>query len=373
MTLFEANPAAWDESSAIDAIRQGVAAWEPGAEDACLIDAGPDEQVVVTSDQINERQAFPGEDIRSLVRRGVNEAVSDLAAAGATLYGVQIDVRAPDDFNLADFDAIGQGVGDVLLSNSGLLLQASNMSRGEFGVSTTAVGLVPRGTAMRRSTAKPGDVLFVSGPVGGWDAALAILNSGVSDELDSTEWEVLCKSFLDYRPELSVGALLRQSGSVTSCIDANDCLPKSCKDLASSSGVGLTIDASSIPLDESALIAGRYLDANPVEFALNGIAGDDRLLFTVASSELELTLHKLAMNGVYPSRLGDVTDAVGRVEFSGGSEPVEGAGKRPTAIYGSSFSSSRRLALKEFPPAGRRLGTTSVASHHGGDVRPVIS
>lgn len=110
-----------------------------------------------------------------------------------------------------------------------------------------------------------------------------------------------------------------------------------------------------------------------MEFALNGIAGDDRLLFTVASSELELTLHKLAMNGVYPSRLGDVTDAVGRVEFSGGSEPVEGAGKRPTAIYGSSFSSSRRLALKEFPPAGRRLGTTSVASHHGGDVRPVIS
>jgi thiamine-monophosphate kinase len=373
MTLFEANPAAWDESSAIEAIRQGVGVWEPGAEDACLLGAGPDEQVVITSDQINERQAFPGEDVRSLVRRGVNEAVSDIAAAGATLYGVQIDVRAPDNFDLADFEAIGQGVADVLLNNGGLLLQASNMSRGEFGISTTAVGLVPRGTAMRRSTAKPGDVLFVSGPVGGWDAALAILNSGIADELDSTEWDILCKSFLDYRAELPVGVLLRQIGSVTSCIDANDCLPKSCKDLASSSGVGLAIDSSSIPLADTALVAGRYLDTNPAEFALNGIAGDDRLLFTIASSGLESTLGMLAMSGIYPSRLGEVTDDVGRVEFSGGSELAKSVGKRPTSIYGSGFSSSRPLVLKEFPPAGRRLGTTPGLFEDGADEQSVTS
>ncbi|NQD90425.1 hypothetical protein HP499_21820 [Paenarthrobacter sp. CM16] len=374
MTLFRPNPAVWEEAPAIEAIRRGAVLWEPGAEDVCLLVVKPDHQIVLTSDQINERQAFPGEDVRSLVRRGTNEAVSDIAASGADLYGVQIDVRAPDHFTLEDFEAIGLGVGDVLRPYGGQLLQASNMSRGEFGISTTAVGVVPRDTAMRRSTARPGDILIISGAIGGWDAALAVLNSGTADELNTDEWDVIRSAFLDYRPEISTGIQLRRTGAVTSCIDTNDSLPKACADLGSSSGVGLTINTSSIPLAGATLVAARHLNAPPEAYALNGIAGDDRLLFTVAPSELEATLRTLSTNGVRAFQIGIVTDSVGDIQFRGGVEPVAWAGKRPTSIYGPKFSSSRPLELSGFTPAGRSLGirpATSAASTN--DFEQVVS
>lgn len=360
MITSKPSVTAWDEYAAIRAIRRGAVLWERGDEDTCLIAVDLGYELVVTSDQINERQAYPGEDIRSLVRRGINEAVSDIAAAGAILYGVQIDVRAPDNFTVEDFEAVGSAVHDVLLECGGQLLQASNMSRGEFGISTTAIGHVPTGTAMRRSTAQPGDVLFISGPVGGWDAALAVFNSGTADALTADELDVVTSAFLDYRPELVAGKLLRMSGAVSACIDTNDCLPKACLDLASSSKVGLSLNTAVIPISDAAYIAGRHLETHPVEYVLNGMAGDDRLLFTVPVAATEQALRFFEANNFHPTAIGTITEGADGVRFVGPRRPLEEIGQRPTDIYSATFQSQRHIGVEQFPPAGRVLRSSGI-------------
>lgn len=364
----------WTELAAITAIRDSARHVEPGWEDTTLVSPAPGGCVVLSSDQINARQAYPGEDLRSLVRRGLVEALSDLAAAGADVVGVQIDVRAPADFTSADFTAIGTGVNDVLRTTGGLLLQGSNLSRGEFGVSSTVVGTTAAAVGpLRRHGTRPGDLVLLSGPIGGWNGALAVLNSGQADTIDDDGWLALREDFLDYRAELAFGRELARSGLVTASVDCNDALPKTAQDLARAGGVRLVLDAGSVPLARSARTAATLLGRTPVDIALTGLAGDDRLLFTVGPGNVEeLCRHLAATLSRQPTVIGVVEPGEGVCwqrpdRFSGtvSDTAVSDAAVSDTAaqaaslIYTERFFTSRPLALPGFDPQGRVLNVGS--------------
>ncbi|WP_432948245.1 AIR synthase-related protein [Kribbella sp. CA-253562] len=351
---------AWDEHSAIEQIRMGVEYWEKGDEDATRLRPQIGETIVLSSDQINARQAFPYESVRSLTRRGMLEAASDIAATGAAFLGVQIDVRAPDLFVDDDFRALGLGIRDALgVLGGGELLQASNLSRGEFGISFTVVGISDCEPLSRRG-ALPGDQVYASGPLGGWDAALMILNSGQADEVASENWEIVCRRFLDYRPEMDFGRHLLSQRLATACIDANDRVTKTLEDLARASQVGIIIDSDRLPVDPLCHLAHRMTGRPALETVLNGVSGDDRLIFT-APPEHDERVRELF------SRLGRPTHAIGEVARS--DDPgVTYLGEigdsisrymRPVEIYSEKFGSSRDLVCSEFPHGGCRFGTSA--------------
>ncbi|MBT3155340.1 hypothetical protein HTV45_31590 [Streptomyces sp. CHD11] len=351
----------WEEFHAIRAIRAAVGRLDNGWEDTACLQVKGGGHVLVSSDHMGAEHAYPGEDIRSLVRRGILEAFSDLAASGAQPAGLQIDVRAPDDFTTEDFRAIGLAVDDALALTGGLLLQGSNLSRGEFGVSSTVLGMCDDGRRpLRRHGARPGDLVVASGPFGGWDGALALLNAAVTDQLTDEEWENLLTDFLDYRPELAIGAALLSTGLVSACLDCNDSLAKSLIDLSYACGHRLEIDFIDIPVAPSAQYAEAAGVASLRRTVLAGIAGDDRLLFTVSPSDAEEVSNEVFRRvGRRPVTVGRVSAQLGVGAVVRNHDGIEAdlGRDQPTTIYLPGFSpGQRRLGLTAYPSAGRRFG-----------------
>lgn len=349
----------WNEPAAIDAILAECRSHVAGPEDAQLIYPQPGYGIAISSDAISAGQAFPGEDVRSLVRRGLVEAVSDLAASGALFHGVQIDLRAPDDFSLEDFAAVGTGLEDGLAEVGGLLLQASNMSRGEFGVSFTVVGIVEAERTLTRSGAQPGDLIFVSGETGGWNAALALLNSRKRN-LSQNEWESVRDAFVDYQPELQFGADLLASGLATACTDANDSLDKCLRDLVRPARLDALVNESKVPLSLVVKLAERELVIDSFELALTGIAGDNRLVFTANPKSLNALESFLAARGHRAYEIGRLQNGAGIVRYSNLRSRSIIDDDRPVSIYSSDFDCPIRLRPSRFGAGGRVLNEEAV-------------
>ncbi|WP_372436078.1 thiamine-phosphate kinase [Williamsia soli] len=355
---------AWNEPEAINAVLEGCPQHIRGPVDAYVVDQKNSRHLAISSDYISATQAFPGEDVRSLVRRGLIEAISDLAAVGAEFHGVQIDLRAPGSFDYADFHAVGQGVQDVLVEHGGYLLQASNMSRGEFGVSNTVIGTIDDCTPMTRAGARSGDQVFISGPTGGWNSALALLNYAGAD-LSESEWILVRDDFVDYRPELEFGQALAASGLVSACTDANDGLDKCLRDLVRPLGLSADIDETMVPLSNSALLAEREMGVQPHALAIMGLAGDNRLIFTAAASHESLLGDVAASFGRELYRIGTVRHGNGVVSYRELHGRTTASDIRSNEIYHQSFSAPIILRPNRFGASGIVLGPQYSPSETG--------
>jgi thiamine-monophosphate kinase len=131
------------------------------------------------------------------------------------------------------------------------------------------MGSVPKGKAIRRTGARAGDRIYVTGELGGAAAALGLLFSGRKLRPDDFP------QHFHPTPRIEVGRFLRENGLASAMIDLSDGLSTDLGRICEQSEVGAEIQASSIPR-ASIGKQGRAVD---LEFALNG--GDDyELLFT---------------------------------------------------------------------------------------------
>lgn len=130
------------------------------------------------------------------------------------------------------------------------------------------VGSAPAGKALRRSTARAGDLLYVTGRLGGSAAELISLQNEAKPSADGEHPQLFPV------PRLAVGEALRRRGLATACIDISDGLSSDLKHLCEASGLSAEVDLSLLPVHP--LATGR------VELALHG--GEDyELLFAVKS------------------------------------------------------------------------------------------
>jgi thiamine-monophosphate kinase len=147
-------------------------------------------------------------------------------------------------------------------------------------VDIVLLGSVPAGKALRRSGARPGDRIFVTGALGGAAAELSELRTKSTQKwLKSRHIDAKSGDFphLFPQPRLEVGQALVRRGLATACIDISDGLSTDLSHLCGSSGVAAEIAVSRLPLHRRARALG--MDA-ALEAALNG--GEDyELLFTV--------------------------------------------------------------------------------------------
>lgn len=258
-------------SSEFELISRLVRAWParradvlagPGDDGAILRPpAGMD--LVQTVDTCLEGVHFPSglapEDIgwRSLA---VN--LSDLAAMGAEPAWALLSLAWPraDEGWLAGF---ARGVTE-LASETGMEVVGGDMVRGPLAVTFALTGFVPAGTALRRNGARPGDGIWVTGPLGGGAGGLAAWQHG--DRAAATP-------LLRPQPRLAEGRALR--GVASAAIDVSDGLLQDLGHVLEASGVGAVLDLDAVPV---------HAVAGPGEAglarALNG--GDDYVLcFTV--------------------------------------------------------------------------------------------
>jgi thiamine-monophosphate kinase len=242
--------------------RRGDVLAGPG-DDAALLRPPPGVDLVQTIDACVEGVHFPaGLDPADIGWRCLAVNLSDLAAMGADPAWGVLSLALPRA-DLTWLDAFARGVAEAARP-VGLDLVGGDTVRGPLAISFALTGFVPQGMALRRSGARAGDEIWVTGPLGGGAAGLAAWRRGEF---------AAAKSFLRPHARLAEGRALR--GLANAAIDVSDGLLQDLGHLLAASGVGAVINLEALPID-----AGAAASATGIDMALGG--GDDyELCFTV--------------------------------------------------------------------------------------------
>lgn len=274
-------------------------------DDAARLTPNPGHDLVLTVDALVESVHFLPEDAPgSVARKALGVNVSDLAAKGADPAGFLLSLALPENWTedwLADFAA---GLGEVSRDFSCPLLGGDTVkTKGPLTLSVTAVGDVPTGRMVLRTTAQVGDLICVTGTIG--DAALGLkLRSAPAwaEGLTPEEKAHLADRYLHPRPRHRLAAALRNHASAA--MDVSDGLAGDLAKMMQASRVGALIEADRVPLSAA---AARAVQASPdlLDLALTG--GDDyEILCTVPEKNLDSFRKEADSVGIALSVIGRV-------------------------------------------------------------------
>lgn len=269
-------------------------------DDCALLRCAAGMELALTTDTLVAGVHFlPDVDPESLGHKCLAVNLSDLAAMGAEAAWFTLALALPE----ADEDwlaAFARGL-STLAHRYGVQLVGGDTTRGPLVITLHAMGQVPEGQALCRSGAQPGDLIYVSGPLG--TAGL-----GLKMRLDTTaDTDPAVLAALERpEPRLALGQGLR--GLATACIDVSDGLAADLGHILAASGVGASLNYEHLPFAECVMA---YV-AETGDLALPLTAGDDyELCFTVPfqrRNEADALLEKQGFRGA----------AIGQIEAAHG-------------------------------------------------------
>ncbi|WP_321837469.1 thiamine-phosphate kinase [Pseudomonas kulmbachensis] len=251
-------------------------------DDCALLDVPFGEQLAISTDTLVAGVHFADPcDPFLLGQRSLAVAASDLAAMGATPLAFTLALTLPTVE--ADWlQAFARGL-NLMAQTCDLRLIGGDTTRGPLCLTLTVFGRIPKGKALTRSGARPGDLLCVGGELGNAAGALPlVLGQRSAPPVIS---EPLLAHYWSPQPQLALGQALR--GKATSALDISDGLLADCGHIALASKVGLEIELDRVPIS---LVLEEFLGAGDAQqAALSG--GDDYVLaFTLPALELPTLL-----------------------------------------------------------------------------------
>ena len=209
-------------------------------------------------------------------------SLSDIAAMGAKPVWSMISIGIPEYIWKTDFvDRFYDGY-LRLAKKFNVELIGGDVSKtpDKIVIDSIVAGEVKKDKAVLRSGAKVGDLVFVTGNLGGAAGGLKLLEDGVRYNSDEKIWRkrLLLKQLQPF-PQISDGKYLSENNLATSMIDLSDGLSSDLAHISSASKVGAKIYADKIPFDVKLKPIAKTFDEK-IDLALNG--GEDfELLFTV--------------------------------------------------------------------------------------------
>lgn len=274
-------------------------------DDAARLSPTPGYDLVLTADALVETVHFlPGDPPGSVARKALGVNVSDLAAKGADPKGFLLSLALPEDWTEDWLEAFAAGLGEAARDFSCPLLGGDTVkARGALTLSVTAIGEVPAGRMVLRTTARPGDLICVTGTIG--DAALGLrLRSSPSwaKALSEPERHFLADRYLNPRPRHRLAHAVRDNARAG--MDVSDGLAGDLAKMLRVSGVSGIVETGKVPLSDA---ARKAVDADPDLLDCVMTGGDDyEILCTVPESNLD-RLRKEA------DRVGIGLSVIGRV------------------------------------------------------------
>jgi thiamine-monophosphate kinase len=193
-------------------------------------------------------------------------------------------------------------------------------------IDSILLGECATGRAVKRSGARPGDQIFVTGSLGAAAAGLRLVERGAHlaeqklDDEDSQKLDHILLHQLRPEPRVGWGIVLGEEKLATAMIDISDGLSSDLNHLCSASGVGALIDSSLLPIDRQVveLCGRRALD--PLQLALHG--GEDfELLFTVRAGDVARLPRRV--DGAQITRIGEIRSHDEGVKISEGARVWE--------------------------------------------------
>jgi thiamine-monophosphate kinase len=298
----------------------------PGDDAAVL--AGPADAVAFASDAMVENVHF---DLAFMTPADVGwrltcANLSDLAAMGAEPWAAVISVAAPAATPASYVERFYDGAAE-LAAREGLALVGGDVvgSPASLFFAMAVLGKVPAGEALTRGGAAPGDLLMLSGELGLAQAGLHVL-SGEGECRPAAAAEATAR-YRRPEPRLALGRALRAGGLATAAIDTSDSLAESAAHVARASGVGVTVDAASLPTAEAARDVAASRGEDAVAYAL--AAGEDfELLFACPPARAAGAVQAAAAAGVAVRTIGRITEPGRGVVLAAGGE------ERPLAPAG---------------------------------------
>ena len=243
----------------------------PG-DDAAVLAVPPQHEVVVSTDTLVAGRHYPPAAAPANIGyRSMAVATSDLAAMGADPAWALVSLTAPA-LTTARAREFAAGI-RTAAEAFGLKVVGGNLARGPHSVTVAVHGHVPAGTALRRSGARPGDRLYVSGSIGGAGLALKDEDALTGCPPDNIPPASALARYWRPQPRLGLGTRLR--GIATAAIDVSDGVAAEIDHLCTASRLQATLHLAHLPL-----FAG-------VEASAAVGAGDDYELVFTAPQDAE--------------------------------------------------------------------------------------
>jgi thiamine-monophosphate kinase len=292
--------------SEFDAIRRMIERWGPAArrigDDAAVITTLGERSLIVSTDTSVENVHFRRDWLTPLEigYRAAAAALSDLAAMGAKPLGMLVAMAIPEDWR-RNLDPLSDGIGEAALAADAPVLGGDMSKSAELAITITVLGTAR--DVLYRTSARPGDSIYVTGRLGSSGDALASLQRGDQPATSSRA------KFARPVPRIREGVWLAENGAVAA-IDISDGLSADLRHVAAASRVVLNVDLDRIPLAEG---------VNP----LSAIAsGEEYELACTSPTDLDVEAFERRFN-VPLTKIGTVTRGDADVVFTQNDSRVE--------------------------------------------------
>ncbi len=262
---------------------------------------------------------------RQLGYKAIAVNLSDVAAMGGKPVHVLLSVALPPDYTVEEWQQFYQGVQEICAKYQVNVIGGDTTSSSEkLTINVTVLGLVEKKHLHLRRDAKPGDVIFVTGDLGGSRAGLElVLDTTINvNEADRQRlWQAHCQPEPCCEEILALNELA--GASLHALNDISDGLLSECREIAQASQVSMVLQPEQIPVEAACSRLAVQLGADGLRWAMTG--GEDyQLVGTMEAAQAETICEQ------YAQQTGKCLVIIGTVECGSGVW-LEQQGKRQVA------------------------------------------
>ncbi|MDB5394580.1 MAG: thiL [Rhodospirillales bacterium] len=301
----------------------------PGAlelsDDAAVVSVPTGQELVVTTDAIVAGVHFLASDpARDIARKALRVNLSDLAAKGAHPLAYTLTLATGRELDDSWVEAFAAGLADDQLQYGIALAGGDSVSTaGPIWASITAFGLAEAGRMVRRSGARPGDVVLVTGTIG--DAALGLAVAQGRLAVEDADKVTLLDRYRLPQPRTHLARAIAEYANAA--IDISDGLAADFGHLCRASGASGSIAVPNIPLSSA---ARNVLAADGTRMSDILTGGDDYEVLLTASAQSASALQMAAAaRGIALTEVGSITSAE-NTNSAGQTTFIDGAGRKMT-------------------------------------------
>ena len=273
-------------------------------DDAAVIKITPKRYLIFTTDALREGVHFDLNyySYQEVGWKAMAANLSDVAAMGGIPTFGLISLGLPKNKKTEDVLKIYKGMNDLAKKYGCKLCGGDLFLSPEIVISVTLLGETEPEFLVKRSGARPGDLICVTGDLGQSQAGLELLKTKKTSKPD---W---LRKHLKPLPRINEARKLVQTLDVTSMIDISDGFGSDLYHIAEESKVGALVFEGEIPISASLLKMTKVLRKSPLDLALS--SGEEyELLFTIRNGQKEKLKHlRKKAPGLKVTIVGEIKD-----------------------------------------------------------------
>jgi thiamine-monophosphate kinase len=308
------------ERALIERIRDRVDAPGPrvllGIGDDAALMAWPEPSLLLTTDTLLEEVHFrrATTTLRDVGAKALAVNLSDVAAMGGVPCVALVALAIPARCPVSDVDDLYAGLAEEAARHGVALVGGDTCASPDRVVLTVTLAGTVDGPPLRRSGARPGDVILVTGALGTAAAGFAALERAPL-ALPSETLAIVHDAHRRPTPRVREGSLIRASGAATAMMDLSDGLATDLAHVARESGTGAAVRLGALPVAEATRAVARALGVDPRSWAVSG--GEDyELVFTATPDEAPaLAARVRAETGTAVTVIGEIRPASEGIRF----------------------------------------------------------